>query len=169
MDHEKYAFFKDYEIGRIDSEEFRNQLRAFSKLSVKDTEIDIAWNAMLLEIPADRANWIYEATQNFNCVVLSNTNDIHINYFEPFFDKVTPYGHPQNIFQKLYYSHEIGERKPDAASFEHVLNDTGFEPSKTLLLDDLKDNLETARKLGMQTELVERNHLRKEQIPNGRE
>ena len=68
------------------------------------------------------------------------------------------------MWQKLYYSHEIGERKPDAAAFEYVLNDSGFDPSKTVLFDDLKDNLESANKLGIRTEYVVRNQLRKEQL-----
>ena len=167
-DHEKFRFFRDYEVGNINNDEFRSSIKALADFDIDDHLIDEAWIAMLQNIPADRIKWIYESSRKYNCVVLSNTNHIHVNYFEEYFNHVTPYGYPKNVFQKVYYSHEIGERKPDLASFEYVLNDTGFDPSKTLLLDDLKENLESAQKLGIQTELVKRNKLRKEQLPNGR-
>lgn len=166
-DHEKYSFFRDYEIGKINDEEFRSSIKNLVDFPVEDALIDEAWCAMLQNIPTDRISWIYEATQKYNCVVLSNTNHIHINYFEKYFNKTTPYGYPQDMFQKLFYSHEIGERKPDAASFERVLDDTGFDPAKTVLLDDLKENLESAGKLGIKMEYVERNKLRREQLTDG--
>lgn len=167
-DHKKFGFFKDYEVGKIDEREFRDHIRDLADFPISDQQIDEAWIAMLLDIPEDRINWIYEATRKYNCVVLSNTNSIHVKYFEDFFNKVTPYGYPKDVWQKLYYSHEIGERKPDISAFEYVLEDTGFEPSRTVLFDDLKENLKSASKLGIKTEYVERNNLRREQLLNGR-
>ena len=167
-DHIRHHFFKDYEVGKISSDEFRDRIREVAGSSISYEKIDEAWNAMLLDIPEDRIKWIYEATQNYNCVVLSNTNSIHINHFEYVFEQSTPYGHPASFFQKLFYSHEIGHRKPNAAAFQHVLDEMGFDPSKTVLFDDLKENLEAAKQLGIQTVYVERNKLRREQLLNGR-
>ena len=165
-DHQKYRFFRDYELGHIDDEEFRNSIKNLADFHIEDALIDDAWTAMLQDIPPDRIEWIHEATQKYNCVVLSNTNHIHINYFEAYFNKVAPYGHPSDVFQNLFYSHEIGERKPDIAAFERVLDETGFDPEKTVLLDDLKENLAAAGELGIKMEYVERNNLRKEQLIN---
>jgi epoxide hydrolase-like predicted phosphatase len=167
-DHDKYAFFKEYEVGKITSGTFRNHIRELAGLYIEDAQIDDAWNAMLRDIPADRIGWIYEATQNYNCVVLSNTNEIHIRHFANIFNRTTLYGFPQDIFQKVFCSHEIGERKPDARAFEIVLEATGFDPAKTVLFDDLKDNLKSAKQLGIRTVHVERNNLRREQLPDGR-
>ena len=166
-DHDKYGFFKEFEIGKISDHEFRNQIRKLAGFNIDNKEIDQAWTAMLMDIPKDRISWIYEATEKYNCVVLSNTNSIHANYFEDYFNDVTPFGYPKDVWQKLYYSHEIGERKPDMASFIHVLQDSGFTPEKTVLFDDLKENLESAAKLGIKTEYVERNQLRREQLLDG--
>ena len=87
-DHEKYRFFRDYEVGSINDEEFRNSIKSLADFPIEDDLIDEAWIAMLQDIPQDRIGWIYEATQKYNCVVLSNTNHIHINYFEEYFNKV---------------------------------------------------------------------------------
>lgn len=165
---DKYQFFWDYEVGKINDDQFRENLKQLAGIEVEDRLLDEAWIAMLQDIPPERIEWIYEATQNYNCVVLSNTNHIHVKYFEEYFNSISPYGYPKNFFQKLYYSFEIGERKPDPESFEIVLSDSGFDPAKTILLDDLKENLDSANRLGIQTVYVERNHLRKEQLPNGR-
>ena len=167
-DREKYGFFHDYEVGKIGDEEFRSSIRKLTDTHVEDDAIDAAWNAMLQDIPEDRISWIYEATRNYNCVVLSNTNAIHVKYFEQFFNSVTPYGFPGDVFQKLYYSHEIGKRKPNKAAFEHVLQDSGFNPEQTVLFDDLRDNLAAASELGIRTEYVERNKLRRDQLLDGR-
>jgi len=166
-DHKKYSFFRDYEVGRINDHEFRTSIKGLADLPIEDQLIDDAWIAMLQDIPKDRISWIYESTKRYNCVVLSNTNSIHVKYFENFFNKVTPYGYPKDVFQKLYYSHEIGERKPDNVAFEHVLHYSGFNPEKTVLFDDLKENLASAKKLGIQTEYVERNQLRRDQLLDG--
>ena len=119
----------------------------------------------------DRISWIHEATKQYNCVVLSNTNSIHVEHFDHIFHSQTPHGHPKDLFQKLFYSFEIGERKPDSSAFEIVLQETGFDPERTMLYDDLKENLETAKRLGIQTSYVQRNKLRREQLLelNGRD
>ena len=138
-------------------------------MPISDEQLDEAWNAMLLDIPKERIDWIYQATREYNCVVLSNTNSIHVRHFEEFFNETTPYGYPGDVFQQVFYSHEIGERKPDREAFEHVLDKTGFFiAEETVLFDDLPENLQAASTLGIKTELVERNKLRKEQLLNGR-
>ena len=168
-DKDQFGFFRDYELGRIGDEEFRSCIRNLADFHVDDDQIDEAWNAMLQDIPKDRISWIYQATRKYNCVILSNTNAIHANYFEKFFEAVTPYGFPGDVFRNLYYSHIIGARKPQKAAFEHVLNDSGFDPEKTVLFDDLKDNLASAKELGIMTEYVERNNLRRDQLLDGRD
>lgn len=167
-DHHNFGFFRDYEVGNIDSDEFRVKIKDLAGVHLEDRAIDDAWNAMLLDIPGDRINWIYETAKAYNCVVLSNTNHIHVNHFEKVFQDHTGLEHPRNVFQKLYYSFEINQRKPNPESFRHVLDDTGFNPSRTVLFDDLQDNLDAARQLGIQTVYVEKNKLRKEQLPNGK-
>ena len=167
-DHDTYAFFRQYEVGAIDDTSFRNHIKALSDEPITDQQLDEAWNAMLLDIPQDRIDWIYQVTQEYNCVILSNTNSIHVRHFEEFFNETTPYGYPSDVFQQVFYSHQIGERKPDREAFEHVLDKMGFIPGETVLFDDLPENLEAASALGIKTELVQRNNLRKEQLLNGR-
>ena len=41
--------------------------------------------------------------------------------------------------------------KPDTGIFEYVLNDAGFLPAETLLIDDASANCKAAEALGMRT------------------
>ena len=46
--------FDKYEKGLISSQEMRNTLKQFCLPGTTDTEIDIAWNSMLLDFPKER-------------------------------------------------------------------------------------------------------------------
>jgi len=53
-------------------------------------------------------------------------------------------------FEKVYFSHEIGYRKPDAEAFNFVLNQHDIQPKRTLMVDDKKFNTDAAAALGFQ-------------------
>lgn len=56
----------------------------------------------------------------------------------------------------LFFSAELGIAKPDPGFFEAILTATGAEPSETLFLDDVAENVEGARSLGINAEVVPR-------------
>ena len=47
-------------------------------------------------------------------------------------------------------SHELGLRKPDPAIYRAALKLSGTKAEETVFVDDLKSNVESARKLGFQ-------------------
>jgi putative hydrolase of the HAD superfamily len=51
----------------------------------------------------------------------------------------------------VYFSSDIGKRKPDAEIFEFVLNENKLDPAKTLFIDDTEQHILGAKKLGIQT------------------
>jgi putative hydrolase of the HAD superfamily len=59
-----------------------------------------------------------------------------------------------HIFEKTYYSHLTGKRKPEAAIFELVLKENNLNPAETLFIDDSPQHLAAAQKLGIQTFLM---------------
>lgn len=50
-----------------------------------------------------------------------------------------------------FFSAEFGLVKPDEDFYQHVLNQTGWEPRDVLFVDDLDANVETASRLGFET------------------
>jgi putative hydrolase of the HAD superfamily len=58
------------------------------------------------------------------------------------------------FFERIYYSHLVGKRKPNSDIFEQVLNENTLKPEETLFIDDSPQHLETAKKLGIKTYLM---------------
>ena len=54
-------------------------------------------------------------------------------------------------FYRVYESYELGMRKPEERIYKHLLNDLEISPEKCVFLDDLGDNLKTARRIGIHT------------------
>ena len=54
-----------------------------------------------------------------------------------------------SIFDKVFASAVLGERKPDLAAYEKVVAETGIDPSTAVFVDDKIENVEAARSLGI--------------------
>ncbi|MFA9388396.1 MAG: HAD family hydrolase [Prolixibacteraceae bacterium] len=141
------------ETGNLSKEKFKSTMRKVCKPGVSDSQIVDVWCAMLLEFPAIRVSMLKELAEKYTLFLLSNTNVYHVAYFEKEFKN--RYHFPlSDLFTKVYYSNEIGLRKPDAACFEHVLNDAGLVATETVMVDDRPENCEAAEKLGMHSIVV---------------
>lgn len=167
-DYQNHKFFKQYELGAISDAEFRKSLRELAQTDLDDAHLDQAWNSMLGDVPSERIDWIRELANEYNVFILSNTNSIHIKRFNEIFRQSSSYNLPQDLFHKTYYSHEIKDRKPNLSCFKYVLSDFGMVPERTIFYDDNLDNINSAKDLGINTVLVERNLLRRDQLPNGK-
>ena len=111
------------------------------------TEILEAWNAVLLDFPNYRLAFLKELSKNYTLFLLSNTDSIHIKTFENRDLLFT--NEFYSCLKKVYYSFEMGQRKPDAEIFKTVIQEQNLNISETLFVDDRKDNCETAQQLGM--------------------
>jgi FMN phosphatase YigB (HAD superfamily) len=145
------AYFHDYERGLISDAEFRMHLRQSLNLQVSDAQLDAAWNAMLLDIPMERIDLLVRLKEKFSIYLLSNTNNIHLQSFNGIVQNLTGQSAIDNYFHRAYYSHLLKLSKPDVAIYNYVLLQNGLEPTSTIFLDDNKDNLVGANKVGIKT------------------
>lgn len=148
--HYEHSFFYDFEIGKISEESFLNALKGLSNQPIHNNQIKDAWNKMILNMPKHRVDFLYELKSKYTLFLLSNTNSIHQKkYLDQFKeDYKTSFN---QIFEKAYYSNEIGIRKPNRAVFDFVLNDSNLKPEETLFIDDALSNIEGAQAVGIQT------------------
>lgn len=146
--------FLDYEKGLISSVNFRDELRDLLLVEVSDQQIDQAWNAMLGAIALPRLELMTQLQQQYQVMVLSNTNDIHEQAFHKILEEVSGKSHLKEFAHEVYFSHEVGMRKPDAEIYEFVISQNQLKPEETLFLDDRLDNLEAAKSIGWQTHQV---------------
>jgi putative hydrolase of the HAD superfamily len=138
------------EKGLITPDQFRMEIRKHISKPVSDEQIDNAWSAMLLDFPKKRIELIRKAKQNYRTFLLSNTNKIHFDKYSSDFN--TDFGFSFNsLFEKTYYSFEIGHRKPDLEIYKHVLKHSNLIPEETLFIDDSETNIKAAQSVGLQT------------------
>ena len=57
--------------------------------------------------------------------------------------------HSYRHFDRMYFSHRIGMRKPFPEAYRHVLADTGWQPEQCLFVDDVQANVSAALQVGM--------------------
>jgi len=147
--------FIDYECGRVSSDIFVNTLLSQSNRNVQAVDIIEAWNSMLIGIPTYRLDMLLKLRDRFNVYLLSNTNEIHLEWVRRHLHNVHQVkDFEKRYFDKAYYSHLVGDRKPLPSIFKHVMDDAFMTPALTLYMDDLPENIETAKKLGFHTYLV---------------
>lgn len=146
----KVDFFRQYEVGEIDDPTFRAEIREALQVNLSDLAIDSAWNAMLKEVTRERLQKIEQMADRFQIFVMSNTNDIHIRQFLKIVEAVSPGKSFFDYFKQVYFSQEIGERKPNLGAWQVILDDHQIDPQKTLFIDDKQENLDGAAKLGIQ-------------------
>ncbi len=151
------AFFRHYEAGKISDADFRHGIRKALDINSPDEEIDAAWNATLLEIPAAKIEMLLNAREKYRTFLLSNTNNIHRIRFEEVFGGFSTNENIHSLFEKVYYSFQMDMRKPEPGIFLAVLNENHLKPAETLLIDDNEENIESARSLGLKTMHVEMN------------
>lgn len=111
-------------------------------------EILMAWNAVLLDFPLYRLEFLQLLSKKFRLFLLSNTDAIHIDHFEQR-EGASFYGDFYQCFEKVYFSYEMGMRKPDAEIYTTLINRHELSPKRTLFVDDKKDNTDAAKALGL--------------------
>ncbi len=130
-----------YESGGVDRAGFLAAARPGIGFAGDDAEFARIWNDIFTPNPAMDAFIAARAAERIPLYLLSNTNDLHVASFTanyPIFSR----------FHGAVYSHEERLMKPDEAIFRVAIDRFRLEPPKTLYVDDLAPNVETARRLG---------------------
>lgn len=143
------SLFDRFETGEMTDEEFRETIRRHISLTVSDEQIDDAWNAMLISIPETTFELLEDIGKKKRIFLLSNTNRIHIKAFTALIEKQYGFKRFENLFEKTYYSCNLGMRKPDAEIFDFVIRQNHLALSETLFIDDSPQHVKGAREYGL--------------------
>lgn len=148
ISEEMIAVYHQYEKGLISTEEFTQFYH--NKLQISKADLVRSWNAILLDFPAERLAFLKElsVSKKYRLFLLSNTNEMHISWIQNNWG-IELYNEFKNCFEQFYLSHEINFRKPDANIYEFVLSENNLIAEETLFVDDLKENTEAAKQLGL--------------------
>ncbi len=78
----------------------------------------------------------------YNLGLISNTNAIHVEHIVGRYDFLSQ-------FDQRWWSNEAGVRKPNPEIFKMALSHFGVRPSQSVFIDDLQENVEAAKRLGI--------------------
>jgi len=143
-----HDIFYMMEQGQITSDEFRYGVIELLPQKVSFQEIDDAWTAMLLDFPAVRVELIKNLRKDFKIYLFSNTNAIHVEKFHSNFRNQHRF-EVSSLFERDFYSNEIGYRKPSPESYQEIIKLSGINPEESLFIDDSLLNIESAIHFGL--------------------
>lgn len=137
-------------LGLISVETFCQKARELSGSQASDETICHAANAMLVEIPDEKKRRLLDLrARGHRVFLLSNTNSIHWDYCVEQLFPYKNYG-VADYFERIFLSQEMHLQKPDAEIFNEVLRQTGIRAEDSIFIDDLPENCEAARGVGIQ-------------------
>jgi FMN phosphatase YigB (HAD superfamily) len=147
--------FNALEKGEISPEAFADRIRELTgKPELTNQQINNAWNQIFVGIAEGNHELLLRVKEKYRTFLLSNINAIHYDFVHDYLKREYNIADNSGFFEKTYYSHLVGKRKPNADIFEQVLKENNLYPAETLFIDDSPQHLETAKKLGLQTYLL---------------
>lgn len=152
--HNASPLFEALETGKVEEKGFLKQMRSFSFQPVTDEQIITAWNAMMLSFRKECLVFLEELSTKYNLYLLSNTNSIHLKCLQEIFTRDTGKPLLDVYFNKAWYSHLVGLRKPHPEIYKFALQEEDMVPAETFFIDDTAANVETALNLGIKTHLL---------------
>jgi putative hydrolase of the HAD superfamily len=93
---------------------------------------------------------LVELSKKQRIALLSNTNELHMVEVKRAWVKVSkvPF---ESLFENVFLSHEIKQRKPHPDTFLWVCDQLHVLPSKVLFIDDSPQHISGAKEAGLQT------------------
>lgn len=143
------SIFRDFEVGALSPDEFRQGIREITGLQVTDDVLDWTWNEILCDYPPHRIDLLREIASNYRLFLLSNTNIIHYDHYITMFKDLFGYDF-LSLFEDTFWSFKIGKRKPDPDPYLHIMDKCSLIPEETLFIDDSIQNITIARELNLQ-------------------
>jgi putative hydrolase of the HAD superfamily len=149
--HHSNDLFVQLETGEISPEDFYEAFRRGTGTNLSDETIKKTWNALLLDFRAPTLSWLETIRSKYRIFLFSNTNQIHHDAFIESYQQLTGNREFDTIFEKAYYSQNMGMRKPNPEPFLYILKENNLNAKETLFIDDTIKNIETAHALGLKT------------------
>ena len=144
-----YPFFLEFETGRINTDQFIDILISRAGDHTPRDKVIAAWDAMILGFKPENVELLLQIRDRYRLFLLSNTNSIHEKTYNNQLYRDHGIPNLSDLFEKVYYSHDLKMRKPDLEIFKYVLEDSRLVAGETLYIDDTEEHVKSALQLGM--------------------
>lgn len=134
--------YEQHERGEIDASMFFASLRRSLDIDLSDDLFLDGWNAIFVGEVKNIRPLLERAGRKLPLYAFSNTSVVHQAVW-PKYDGLF------DNFSGVFTSCDIGLRKPEPEAFLDVAGRVGAAPDRILFFDDLQENVQAARQLGM--------------------
>lgn len=132
-----------FERGEISAEVFHAHVVEQFGLTLSFERFAEGWNAIYGAESPEVVAALERLSGRVPVVAFTNTNELHRPAWEARFSDALA------LFDQVFVSSLIGLRKPERRGFEHILQRYGVAPGEALFFDDVDENVEAARRLGI--------------------
>jgi glucose-1-phosphatase len=137
------ALFDQFERNEITPAAFRAAVCARLGVTLTDPQFDQGWSALYLDVYPGVEALLARLHQRYRLVALTNTNALHHRVWPAKYAAVLRH------FERVFCSHELGARKPEAEAYRPVLDHLQVAPHQIVFLDDSSNNVRGAEHLGL--------------------
>jgi len=142
------------EKGEMQSEAFIHSIQSMCDPIPQGKEVVDAWNAMLCGWQRDRFDLLDELRKEYKVYLLSNTNQIHLDFV--IHELKTVYqieNFEERFFDQCFYSHKMNAWKPEKDIYHQVEKAIKLNHEEFIFIDDNANNINGAKQLGWQAYL----------------
>jgi glucose-1-phosphatase len=137
-----------HERGEADAAEYFASLRQTFDVQLTDEQLLEGWNAIFLGEFSETVTLLRQLKTTMPLYAFSNINPSHKQFV------MTHYPETLALFDRVFFSCDIGMRKPEPRAFAFVASSMGVAPAEVLFFDDSEANVTAAKAAGMQAVLV---------------
>ncbi|MEW6095247.1 MAG: HAD family phosphatase [bacterium] len=130
-----------YDEGKISTKDFFKEISNRFGLNISLTEFKLLWQDIF---------WVNEGIEEillklkgrYKLFLLSNTNELHFEFAKDKFDIL-------NLIDEYILSYKVGFSKPSPEIFYEALKKAKVDASRCIYIDDIKEHVISANKVGM--------------------
>ncbi len=148
-EQELQLLFEQYELGYFSEMAFLQKMKQVCLPTTEESIILTAWNAILLGVNPIRWEMLRVLKGKYQLLVLSNTNETHIKWVHKDLRENHQVFDFEGLFDRVYYSHQLHQRKPNEEIYRSVIESSALEPGRALFVDDNFDNVKAGAEAGL--------------------
>jgi len=135
--------FEQMERGEIGFREYHAHVCGLLDRAIPYEAFLAGWNSLFRGLVPGIEDLLAELSGRVRLVALTNTNAAHAVVWQRMYAPVLAH------FERVFMSHELGVRKPEAACFRQILENLELKPPEAVFIDDDPRNVSAAEDLGM--------------------
>jgi HAD superfamily hydrolase (TIGR01509 family) len=136
-------FYQRHERGEIDAGQYFASLRVSLGLSMSDAAFIEGWNAIYGNEIAAMRPLLRRLKTSTRLYAFTNSNPTHQAVW------ATRYSGVLAVFDRVFTSSEMGQRKPEAGAFETISATIGVPLARMVFFDDTEEHVRGARAIGL--------------------